>query len=1166
MPFLYGCATLALWASAFVFGSHAYMVSVGRTAVDARTPSALMLCGLTFLAGHIIGLCLQRLRPAQYPPLKSQHWAMSVAFASLITIGATHLGPHMSITVIREEVPPLFTPMYLALAFTLPLWLRVTSRRWSTPFQFLLLSLGATALDGALFFLTPSMSFTLGIIAILLQLANHRRGISLSAPIVLCALTVLMLLTYATATGLNPLHAQPSWSWCVATALLALAAAWKRPSAQEWRTLLAAPVLIASLVALCGVALGIYLAIEVHPSAALNSRQFLFRQHPNFLAPFYAVHALIALALAVSRSGKSRLWILAVALLLTATFMTDSNTGMAALALGICSFAALAALRLFTPKMRRRVLASMLIGGSLALIAWNTILPANDTFSWLSNRIGRFQKSVEYRADAWTNSVQIISAHPLTGVGPKTFVSVSRFKPGSRFFNEPESPHPHNVFLYVAQAGGLPTVAVYVIWMLLLAGGLWKRLTASSHQAPEEPSPLIAVGLLSAFITLLACNMLDLGLALWTVVPAPIFLWTALIATPEVKNKTWRPGPAFITGSALLVALIHFGLSPIRAETSVERAQLLFFDAGQTSRQELKEDAIDALRHAISLDATVPRAHHLLSRSIEDTNQGFIESRQILQSLIDLAPHYGPSHTHLAEFYQRMGMYPEAAEEYDLSIKDGHGGLHQTQDRAALITCLAQSGERDAAFDALIEALRLDISVIHFLPWVEDKNKDRFLSIKSDPPQPPLSLADSAEIIYAQHQHENAKGMTVGWNRWVMTARAFREAGRDDRALAVLQYIESNVSTDEVERHSTLLERGRIARDQGNTDLAAHEFQQAYELTGNAHYLQLISEMNLETQRVQEKKISLEQSLENLGGMILDNPMSYELTFVTESNQALVRGDPARAAYLLSRTLLFHDDPLERAKRLIDISGKFADAALWDACLVSLTEALSQMHAKAYPAHMLAIDETQTLPGKVARLMCRAWQAQGKDASMRQDAAWKLDHYFSSRQSPSLFRLQLHIENGRIDALLREAQLLLLSDPHHQPARWAEISALEAFGHFEKAAIKTRELTMLHGDQQAMDQAWRQLVSSGEFENPDHWFRAGLTQLLRGYYAESADLFRQGRGLVEDDNSLGARFASWQSRALALSGRREAAARAMQEAIALDEMPLIRQLQLDALR
>ncbi|MED5329910.1 MAG: hypothetical protein VX916_01315, partial [Planctomycetota bacterium] len=292
MPFLYGCATLALWASAFVFGSHAYMVSVGRTAVDARTPSALMLCGLTFLAGHIIGLCLQRLRPAQYPPLKSQHWAMSMAFASLITIGASHLGPHMSITVIREEVPPLFTPMYLALAFTLPLWLRVTSRRWSTPFQFLLLSLGATALDGALFFLTPSMSFTLGIIAILLQLANHRRGISLSAPIALCVLTVLMLLTYATATGLNPLHAQPSWSWCVATALLALAAAWKRPSAQEWRTLLAAPVLIASLVALCGVALGIYLAIEVHPSAALNSRQFLFRQHPNFLAPFYAVHAL----------------------------------------------------------------------------------------------------------------------------------------------------------------------------------------------------------------------------------------------------------------------------------------------------------------------------------------------------------------------------------------------------------------------------------------------------------------------------------------------------------------------------------------------------------------------------------------------------------------------------------------------------------------------------------------------------------------------------------------------------------------------------------------------------------------------------------------------------------------------------------------------------------
>ena len=50
---------------------------------------------------------------------------------------------------------------------------------------------------------------------------------------------------------------------------------------------------------------------------------------------------------------------------------------------------------------------------------------------------------------------------------------MKKFAPGSKFSHEKEAPHPHNLFLYVAQGCGLPALAAFLV---LLGGYLYGSL------------------------------------------------------------------------------------------------------------------------------------------------------------------------------------------------------------------------------------------------------------------------------------------------------------------------------------------------------------------------------------------------------------------------------------------------------------------------------------------------------------------------------------------------------------------------------------------------------------------------------------------------------------------------------------------------------------------
>src|SRR5690606_35712890 len=113
----------------------------------------------------------------------------------------------------------------------------------------------------------------------------------------------------------DPLTARPSMRWIAAAALTTLAVASRPRGAAGWTRILCVPVGAATVVALCDAALTIRLMSWFGVGNALDTRLELFRQHPNFLASLYGFHAVLALALVLTRTGARWFGVFALATL-----------------------------------------------------------------------------------------------------------------------------------------------------------------------------------------------------------------------------------------------------------------------------------------------------------------------------------------------------------------------------------------------------------------------------------------------------------------------------------------------------------------------------------------------------------------------------------------------------------------------------------------------------------------------------------------------------------------------------------------------------------------------------------------------------------------------------------------------------------------------------------
>jgi O-antigen ligase len=202
----------------------------------------------------------------------------------------------------------------------------------------------------------------------------------------------------------------------------------------------------------------------------------------------------LALALGADPMGRGRLlgWT-ATALLSAALLLTFSRPAAVALAISLSAF--------WVIRRAWKTLAAL----AAASVAGYFLLPSA-VRAWVASQPSWFDALVQpLRKEIWHAALQMIAAHPVTGVGVNTFVlNYARYKLPS---DAQQAAYGHNLYLHLTAEIGLLGLAAFG-FLLARAAGAWRRLLAS-----REPGvAAIAAGVGCGVVGFLAIGLLESSL------------------------------------------------------------------------------------------------------------------------------------------------------------------------------------------------------------------------------------------------------------------------------------------------------------------------------------------------------------------------------------------------------------------------------------------------------------------------------------------------------------------------------------------------------------------------------------------------------------------------------------------------------------------------------
>ena len=126
---------------------------------------------------------------------------------------------------------------------------------------------------------------------------------------------------------------------------------------------------------------------------------------------------------------------------------------------------------------------------------------------------------------------RMVRAHPLTGVGPDVIKDVYA-EYGDVSAVERSTVHLHNVPVQIAAERGLPALAIWVWFIVVVVRGLLQKLRASPHRA-------LAAGGLAAVAGMLAAGMFEYNFG----DSEFLMLFLVLITLPFAVDRTLAPSP-----------------------------------------------------------------------------------------------------------------------------------------------------------------------------------------------------------------------------------------------------------------------------------------------------------------------------------------------------------------------------------------------------------------------------------------------------------------------------------------------------------------------------------------------------------------------------------------------------------------------------------------------
>ncbi len=287
---------------------------------------------------------------------------------------------------------------------------------------------------------------------------------------------------------------------------------------------------------------------------ALQARLPLFGEHPNIIAPYFAVAPPILVALLLG----ARTWTARVLLLLTLGMdlcvlaLTRSRASFLGAAVGIGAIVALfAAVQIYRWRPSKRIVAAMV--AVVVVVGLVGFLAVKDQ---IGAKAGG--ESMQFRIYLWKTAVAAIADRPLLGFGFLTGDPLMAYAEPSFLDYRSKDTHPHNLLIAIGLGSGLLGLAAFVALVAAFLG----RTLAASARLTDRGDRVLAIGVVSSALALFAANLLDQGLSLNT--PFPLHLALLIgVGSLLVRAASPEQAPVRTRSSRLLAAATATSLAAV---------------------------------------------------------------------------------------------------------------------------------------------------------------------------------------------------------------------------------------------------------------------------------------------------------------------------------------------------------------------------------------------------------------------------------------------------------------------------------------------------------------------------------------------------------------------------------------------------------------------------
>jgi O-antigen ligase len=242
---------------------------------------------------------------------------------------------------------------------------------------------------------------------------------------------------------------------------------------------------------------------------------------PDWNGVFLAMLAFLPLALLIeARSAFTKaVYVIEFILIVLALLFTYSTAAWLALAAGLVAF-----LYLARNRSALLVVGALLIGVPVLILV---IFPGQ-AVALLGHVTAQGQLSL--RLGAWETGLRVMLANPLTGIGLGGDTYILRAAPYRSPLQTIELGHPHNAYLELGAAAGIP-IMLFFLALLALS---FRRMLKTASVADRAYTPLLAGGI--ACLVSLAFN--SIAINGWTLFPLAAIGWllAGALASPALQR------------------------------------------------------------------------------------------------------------------------------------------------------------------------------------------------------------------------------------------------------------------------------------------------------------------------------------------------------------------------------------------------------------------------------------------------------------------------------------------------------------------------------------------------------------------------------------------------------------------------------------------------------